>query len=467
MLRRLEGLTPPELVTTESAAEHLAVVDEIAGRVERETWSNAALADLCGIAALHRDPWVRHRVLRALGAQAPLAPDVEALVLWATHDPDDFVAFEAIALARQHRLRSALRDLFAIVGRASRRVAGGEGKPVGIGHALVIDAISEIAGSSDPAVLARLEEDLFDSLEPPRIEDFDPPRPGPHRRVPRPAEAHADMVLVPAGTVKLALPDGWSDERLAFDWSDVREPAELPVDAFWIDRFQVTAAQYDRFAASDAARSHAFCHPSEPPDKLHTRNTVVDPRFGPEHPATGVDWFDAYAYAAWAGKRLPTEAEWQRAAQGDDGRPFPWGRDYDHACARSVTAHGFDGADLGDWRAHLVGLWRDTAFAPTVEVEASGPASPFGAVGMSGNAWEWTGSSFFWRDGLSPDVGDRDVVDLIYDLRAYPVIRGGTWSSLPEMTSAAFRGSDLLTDRHYENGFRCVCDAVPDDAEGR
>jgi formylglycine-generating enzyme required for sulfatase activity len=75
---------------------------------------------------------------------------------------------------------------------------------------------------------------------------------------------------------------------------------------------------------------------------------------------------------------------------------------------------------------------------------------------MAGNCWEWTATNFYARHPLEPDVGDRDSIDVVYDWRSYPVIRGGSWSSLPELTSAAFRGRDLLTDRHFENGFRCA-----------
>ena len=93
----------------------------------------------------------------------------------------------------------------------------------------------------------------------------------------------------------------------------------------------------------------------------------------------------------------------------------------------------------------------------TVPVDALDNVSPYGVVGLSGNCWEWTATSNVTGQYLDPQVYDKDLVDVTLDWRSYPVIRGGPWSAHPELTSVAFRGRDLLTDRHFENGFRCVC----------
>lgn len=98
-----------------------------------------------------------------------------------------------------------------------------------------------------------------------------------------------------------------------FDWDDpvgIRSCGD-----FWMDVTPVSNAEYDSFVWSEDARLHTYCHPAEPASKLHIRNTVLDTRSDPDHPVTGVDWFDAYAYARSQGKRLPNETEWQRAAE--------------------------------------------------------------------------------------------------------------------------------------------------------
>ena len=407
---------------------------------------------------MHPDPWVRHVMLRHLVTVAPDSPDVHEVVVWLTHDPEDFIVFEAVRQVGRLRLASALPDLFMIVGRANERVVSKPGKPVGLGHAVVLDAVSRVVGSDDPAELARIEAELFsgtkelpDELDAADVRVETGPRLGR-------GHDHAGMVFVTAGAVSVEVPGSMEPSALLFDWSDVSSRRRVAVPAFWIDRLQVTAAEYDAFAASDAAREHVHCHPQEPPDKLHVRNTVLDDRFRPDHPATGVDWFDAYSYAAWQGKRLPTEWEWQRAAQGDTGRAYPWGNDFERAPVRWLgTVLGRRFRSVEDWRQALLEIALDRSSPLTVPVDVPGNVSPFGVVGLSGNAWEWTLSNFVSGTSVPPDVGTRDFIDLAYDWRSYVVIRGGAWSSMPELTSAAFRGKDLLTDRHYEIGFRCVC----------
>jgi gamma-glutamyl hercynylcysteine S-oxide synthase len=448
-------MLPASMLRRETAAEHKACLRELGVSLHAYDPTDQELAEFCGMAVLHGDPWVRAQLLSALPRWQTCNPtEVAETVAWGVHDTDDFVAFRAIELASKMRLTNALPHLFMIVGHASERIRRHAGKPVGMGHALVLRAIVAIAGTEDPDELAKIERQLFEG-------DYDFPTQFPDQRaVPRQSEGadYRDMVRVSGGTVRFQVPPDLRDTKLIFDWADVTDPWANDVEAFWMDRYAVTTAEYDRFAASDEARAHVHCHPAEPPGKLHVRNTLLDDRFSPEAPATGVDWFDAYAYACANHKRLPTEAEWQRAAQGDDLRVFPWGNTFDSKKAQWVgRVLGIESPSLPTWREQLVHMGHDHPGDLVVPVMASAP-SPFGVVGMAGNAWEWTATNFYSRTRLEPAVGDRDSLDVVYDWNSYPVIRGGSWSSLPELTSAAFRGRDLLTDRHFENGFRCVAD---------
>ncbi|MFB9924391.1 SUMF1/EgtB/PvdO family nonheme iron enzyme [Amycolatopsis halotolerans] len=416
------------------------------------------IEEACAVAAMHELPWVRQALLRALAVRAPQHDEVRAAVGWLTHDYEDFVAFEAVTLAGELRLREVLADLLVIVGRASERVTGFAGKPVGIGHAVVLRAITAIIGSTDQAVLRSVEDELFaegvDQAEYPARPVEDAADGGSHE--------HGSMAAVPGGVVLGGPPPAFAGENLLFDWND--PPEERHCAGFRIDKLPVSNAEYDLFAGSPAALRHRFCHPREPKGKLHLRNTLLDSRSGPGHPVTGVDWFDAYAYARSLGKRLPTETEWQRAGEGPDRRAYPWGDEFDGARTRCLPPPSGNGwATVDRWRDELLGLADDPPAHTARERGMPGNVSPFGVGDLSGNVWEWT-SSCFDGPAFSPVGTDRDAIDVIYDQRSYVVIKGGTWTSLPEQASLAFRGRDLAFDRHFEIGFRCVCDCGGDGA---
>ena len=413
------------------------------------------LPELAGIAATHEIPWVRLAVLQALVRRAPGDAGVRDVVAWLTHDYDDFVAFAAIDLAGRLGLREVLADLFVIVGRASERLAGVAGKPVGIGHAVVLRTLAVLVGSEHPDDMARVEAELFSA----GIDDeLYAPQP-PLDCLTSGSHTHDEMVPVAGGTVRGGPPPAFEGRTLAFDWDD---PPTIGTCAdFWIDAVPVSNAEYDTFAAGAAARRHTCCHPAEPKGKIHVRNTLLDERSGPDHPVAGVDWFDAYAYARSVGKRLPTEAEWQRAGQGEDGRAYPWGDGFEPTrthCRPEPERPAWDGVRA--WRADLLTLADHPPAVTTRPRGIPGSASPWGVCDLSGNVWEWTASSY---DGppFSPVGAERDAIDVIYDQRSYAVIKGGTFTSLPEQVSVAFRGRDLALDRHFEIGFRCACSHHP------
>ncbi len=131
-----------------------------------------------------------------------------------------------------------------------------------------------------------------------------------------------DMVLIPAGPFIMGINDIKQEQRPSH---------KVYLNAFYIDRYEVTNAQYYEFLDYiKKTNNHSKCHKDEPMNKDHIPNSWKDDYYNhPEYPVVRVDWYDAYAYAAWAGKRLPTEAEWEKAARGTDERRWPWGDEWD------------------------------------------------------------------------------------------------------------------------------------------
>jgi formylglycine-generating enzyme required for sulfatase activity len=246
--------------------------------------------------------------------------------------------------------------------------------------------------------------------------------------------------VVPAGSFKMG--SGGADQG---GQDDERPFASRQLDSFSIDAHEVTNAAYAGFLASAAAKEHTHCHADEPPGKDHTpaspsedelgQGAVVDP-FGGEgreqHPVVGVDWWDAYAYSKWAGRRLPSEDEWEKAARGDDGRVYPWGNQERDDAGAFPYANVFFGGD-----AHAM-------TAPVGSFPEG--ASPCGAQDMAGNVWEWTASPHLAYEG-APEGTPEDPG--VY------VIRGGGWNSASAfMLRAAYRLARPRDFRSAAVGFR-------------
>jgi formylglycine-generating enzyme required for sulfatase activity len=219
----------------------------------------------------------------------------------------------------------------------------------------------------------------------------------------------ATMLLVPAGAFVMGSGEGAEEDGPAH---------RRELRAFYIDRTEVTRDQYAAFLRATGTPAPATWAGSDPP-----------PGTG-GLPVTTVSWFDACRYAVWAGKRLPTEAEWERAARGSDGRRYPWG-DADDPARRNLA----DDAQLRPTDAFPEG------------------ASPCGCLQLSGNAWEWT------ADWLEPYPGTS--ARSVHFGPKYKVIRGGgclTLYGIPNSGTCTQRARLLPYGTHDGVGFRCAAD---------
>lgn len=237
-----------------------------------------------------------------------------------------------------------------------------------------------------------------------------------------------NMVQIRPGTYQLGSERGNPDERPL---------RRIKTNGFYIDRTEVTCRDYARFLEAVRRDGHRWCHPLEPNNKDHTpfhtyawalRFSWVagNPPSGMEdNPVVLVDWFDAFAYASWAGKRLPTEDEWEICAGAGDGRDYPWGNTF-----------SIDRLNVGDYPVK-VGMF------PT-------GASPWGILDMAGNVAEWTGSMY------EPDARDSKLFTGHF---GQPLIRGGSWDD--ESKSCRVSARDVHRSPMYRSttvGFRCAAD---------
>ncbi len=230
------------------------------------------------------------------------------------------------------------------------------------------------------------------------------------------AVADTPLVEIPAGEFAMGL-----DGMQALE--DERPKHQIWLPAFLIDLHEVTAGQYASFLT---ATNRLAPWEWERVDLSQHRN----------RPVIGVDWPDAYAYCQWKGKRLPTEAEWEKSARGTDGRLYPWGNQSpDKNLANFALGARFSYSQV---------------LMPVQSYEQG--KSPYGLYQMAGNVWEWVqdwyGADYY---KTSPEHNPQGP-----DQGKFKVLRGGSWSDLPKylLTYGRFKLSPEA--RNSYTGFRCA-----------
>ncbi len=230
------------------------------------------------------------------------------------------------------------------------------------------------------------------------------------------AVAESPMVTIPEGPFDMG-----SNGRQALE--DERPLHQVLLSTFSIDLHEVTTEQYAAFLASGGR---------EAPWQW----SQVDLALHGDRPVIGVDWHDADAFCRWKGKRLPTEAEWEKAARGTDGRAYPWGnQEPDKDLANFALGARFSYSQVL-LTAHSYERGR----------------SPYGLYQMAGNVWEWVqdwyGANYYEtspeRNPDGPEQGQ------------FRVVRGGSWSDLPKYLLTYGRFKLLPETRNSYTGFRCA-----------
>ena len=261
------------------------------------------------------------------------------------------------------------------------------------------------------------------------------------------------MVLVPAGPFLMGLPD---KDFLA-------EPHEKPerqvmLSAFWIDMYPVTNVRFGRFLQAGGYEEPRWW--TSEGWQWKCRESIRQPAMwaeagwdGPEQPVAGVSWYEADAYARWTGRRLPTDAEWEKAARGVDGRHYPWG---------------------DDWPTHHLANFNEAVGRTTPVGLYPAGVSPYGCHDMSGNVNNWT-SDWYWPQfgrycveyGLTqnPQLHDRLRAHIDPQNITCKVDRGGGFATPREnheVLSCTRKVYWSPEAREPWNGFRTVLDGPRD-----
>ena len=260
------------------------------------------------------------------------------------------------------------------------------------------------------------------------------------------------MVYVPAGTfwmgstsaeigdaVAACVAAGGSQALCARSHNAEAPRHEIYVDAFWIERTEVTNAQYRKCVEAGTCEEPTISDWGAPTNNDDSKA---------EHPVVCVDWNDATTYCQWSGKRLQTEAEWEKATRGTDGLIFPWGDTFDGRLLNFCDVNCESERKNVDW---------DDGYAGTARVGSyAAGENPYRAWDMAGNVWEWVSDwynvNYYGGSPQSNPPGPGTGTE--------KVARGGSWYGLWHYARAATRRGHDPSDRGSIFGFRCADEAT-------
>ncbi len=361
--------------------------------------------DLGHIAAFE-DLWICHR----LGGLEPLRPDLM----------DVYDAFESPRASRGELPFLRHREAVAYLGAVRERALG-----------VLAREDASFVGSMVLEHEHQHNETMLQTMQLADTGTVAPPRPA---RTQMALERRQRMVRVAAGTFEMG------DDGAGFAYDNERPRHTVDVPAFEIDRLPVSNGDYLEFVEdggyerrelwsrggwvwrSEARVTRPLYWTAGGGERRFERIEAIDRNM----PAMHVSWFEADAFARWADKRLPTEAEWEKAAAGTPVEPG--------ACNIDQLTYG-----------------------PLPVGAFPRGASAYGVLGMIGDAWEWTASEFAGYPGFRAHPY-REYSEAFFDA-GYKVLRGGSWATRPSVARATFRNWDFPQRRQIFCGFRCARDA--------
>ncbi|MGB0387691.1 MAG: formylglycine-generating enzyme family protein [Ardenticatenaceae bacterium] len=311
------------------------------------------------------------------------------------------------------------------------------------------------SGSATPSVIVRATEDPNSTPIPTAVPIPTSTRIPTYTRTPVSDLSEKDdmtMVFVPAGQFLM----GAAADDLDAEEHEKPQRA-IYLDPFWIDQTEVTNAMFDRFIVATRYQTDAEKVNLSAIFNLQTNEWQEVPGaywknpLGPgstvedDHPVVQVSWNDAVAYCNWANRRLPTEAEWEKAARGPNGRRYPW----DNSPLENDLLNSADQNIGTEWATQSL----DDGYQLTAPVGTYPKgASPYGVLDMAGNVWEWVADVYdqtYYKEGptenpTGPADGDQRVR------------RGGSWRNTQKLLRTTYRIFNTDWSRSDQVGFRCA-----------
>lgn len=246
-------------------------------------------------------------------------------------------------------------------------------------------------------------------------------------------EVKENMVFIPEGSFTMGFEIDNENE-----WGDMdEEPVhQVKLSSYWIDKYEVTSSDFSNFLNENKNEAHRFIEIT-PSVTVKFEGNIYKPREGLEnYPVNRVSWFGADAYCRWKGKRLPTEAEWEKAARGTDQRIFPWGNEFPD-----------------NSRVTFRRKFKEMGFKVMEPVDGmKNGVSPYGVHHMAGNVWEWVSD---WFDSAA--YHDENRVDPKGpESGISKVLRGGNWYYKAYYMRTTYRFNEKPGTFKVWQGFRCA-----------
>jgi formylglycine-generating enzyme required for sulfatase activity len=229
------------------------------------------------------------------------------------------------------------------------------------------------------------------------------------------------------------------------EWGDMdEEPVhQVTLSSYWIDKYEVTSSNFSKFLNENKNEAHRFIEIT-PSVTVQFEDNVYQSRKGLEnYPVNRVSWLGADAYCKWKGKRLPTEAEWEKAARGDDQRIFPWGNEFPD-----------------NSRVTFRRKFSEKGFRVMEPVDGfSAGVSPYGVHQMAGNVWEWVSD---WFDSVAYQ-DEKRIDPKGPESGISKVLRGGNWYYKAYYMRTTYRFNERPEIFKVWQGFRCARQAMSGD----